>query len=105
MDRKIKLLIEFEGSAYHGWQFQTNGLSIQEVIEKVLHKVVKKQTRIFGASRTDAGVHAEGMVAHFIADSKMTELDFMRAFNSLLDAFVPSRAATCSGIWFHWCGV
>ena len=84
VERKIKLLIEFEGSAYHGWQFQTNGLSIQEVIEKALSKIVKKETRIFGASRTDAGVHAEGMVAHFTADSNMTELDFMRAFNSLL---------------------
>ncbi len=84
MERKIKLLIEFEGSAYHGWQFQANGLSIQEVIEKALHKILKKETRVFGASRTDAGVHAEGMVAHFTAKSNMTELDFMRALNSLL---------------------
>ena len=43
MERKIKLLIEFEGSAYHGWQFQTNGLSVQEVLEKSIQKIVKKK--------------------------------------------------------------
>ena len=84
MKRKIKLLIEFDGSSYHGWQFQANGLTVQEVLEKCIHKIVKKKTTLYGSSRTDAGVHAEGMVAHFTTISKMTEEEFIKAFNSLL---------------------
>lgn len=82
MKRKIKLLIEYDGSGYHGWQFQLNGLSIQEVLENCIKKIVKKKTTLHSSGRTDAGVHAEGMVAHFTTDSKMTESEFMRAFNS-----------------------
>ena len=84
MERKIKLLIEYEGSAYHGWQFQRNGLSIQEVLEKCIQKTVKRKTTLHSSGRTDAGVHAEGMVAHFTTVSRMTEDEFMRAFNSFL---------------------
>ena len=84
MERKIKLLIEYEGSAYHGWQFQPNGLSVQEVLEKCIQKTVKQKATLHSSGRTDAGVHAEGMVAHFTTASKMTEGEFMRAFNSLL---------------------
>ena len=84
MERKIKLLIEYEGSAYHGWQFQTNGLSVQEVLEKCIQKTVKRKTTLHSSGRTDAGVHAEGMIAHFTTVSKMTEGEFLRAFNSLL---------------------
>ena len=84
MERKIKLLIEYEGSAYHGWQFQTNGLSVQEVLEKSIQKIVKKKTSLHSSGRTDAGVHAEGMVAHFTTVSKMSEDEFMKALNSLL---------------------
>ena len=84
MERKIKLLIEYEGSAYHGWQFQRNGISIQEVLEKCIQKIVKRKTTLHSSGRTDAGVHAEGMVAHFTTVSKMTEGEFARAFNSFL---------------------
>ena len=84
VERKIKLLIEYEGSAYHGWQLQRNGLSVQEVLEKCIKKTVKKNIRLHSSGRTDAGVHAEGMVAHFTTSSKMTEDEFLKAFNSEL---------------------
>ena len=83
-ERKIKLLIEYEGSAYHGWQFQSNGLSVQEVLEECIQKTVKQKIRLHASGRTDAGVHAEGMVAHFTTVSKMTEGEFIKAFNSIL---------------------
>ena len=84
MERKIKLLLEYDGSAYHGWQFQSNGLSVQEVLEKCIKKTVKNKTTLYSSGRTDAGVHAEGMVAHFTTVSKMTEDEFIKAFNSEL---------------------
>jgi len=46
VERKIKLLIEYEGSAYHGWQFQRNGLSIQEVLEECIQKAVKQKATL-----------------------------------------------------------
>jgi tRNA pseudouridine38-40 synthase len=84
VERKIKILIEYDGSAYHGWQFQKNGITIQEVLQNCIHKVVKKKTILHSSGRTDAGVHAEGMVAHFVTTSKMAEGEFIRAFNSFL---------------------
>ena len=61
----IKLLIEYDGTNYCGWQKQKNGVSIQGEIEKSLNKIFNKEINIFVAGRTDAGVHAIGQVAHF----------------------------------------
>ena len=69
--RRIKLLLEYEGTRYSGWQLQTNHVSIQGVLEDKLHKITKKKTRVIGSGRTDAGVHAEGQVAHFQTSSSM----------------------------------
>ena len=82
--RKIRLLIEYEGTRYSGWQFQTNQVSIQGVLESKLHKITKVETRVIGSGRTDAGVHAEGQVAHFLTSSTMTTGEFLKALNSLL---------------------
>ncbi len=82
--RKIKILLEYEGTRYHGWQYQPNGLSIQAVLEAKLHKITRKKTRVIGSGRTDSGVHAEGQVAHFQTPSIMTPQEFLKALNSLL---------------------
>lgn len=82
--RKIKIFLEYEGTRYHGWQYQPNKLSIQEVLENKLHKITKKKTRVIGSGRTDSGVHAEGQVAHFQTVSPMQPREFLKALNSLL---------------------
>ena len=82
--RKIKLVIEYDGYKYHGWQVQPNGLTIQEVLESKLQKIVKKKTVVHGAGRTDAKVHAEGQTAHFLTSSRMTDEEFQKALNSVL---------------------
>ncbi len=84
--RKIKLLLEYEGTRYSGWQFQPNQVSIQGVLESKLHKITKKRTRVIGSGRTDSGVHAEGQVAHFQTTSTMKLQEFLKALNSLLPA-------------------
>lgn len=84
--RKIKLLLEYEGTRYSGWQFQPNQVSIQGVLESKLHKITKKKTRVIGSGRTDSGVHAEGQVAHFQTTSTMKLQEFLKALNSLLPA-------------------
>ncbi|MGO9481252.1 MAG: tRNA pseudouridine(38-40) synthase TruA [Candidatus Kryptoniota bacterium] len=63
--RNIALLIEYDGTAYGGWQVQKNSCSIQEILEKELSELLREKIKITGAGRTDAGVHACGQVANF----------------------------------------
>ena len=63
--RRILLTVSYDGTAYVGWQYQDNGPSIQDEIEKALQKALGTFVRVTGASRTDAGVHALGQRAHF----------------------------------------
>lgn len=82
--RKFKLIVEYEGTAYHGWQCQPNGVTIQEVLQDTLGRITKKKTVVVSSSRTDSGVHAEAHPGHFVTDSRMTEIQFLKALNSLL---------------------
>ena len=61
---RFKLTIEYDGTSYCGWQRQKNGLSVQEVVETALQSFSGEAVTLFGAGRTDAGVHATGQVAH-----------------------------------------
>ena len=71
--RNIKLTIEYDGTNYHGWQVQPNGVTIQAVIQTALTTLTKAETQIVGAGRTDTGVHAAGQVANFHTNSQMPE--------------------------------
>ena len=62
---KFKILIEYDGSNYVGWQRQNNGNSIQSSLERAVYQLTGEKIFLFGAGRTDAGVHALGQVAHF----------------------------------------
>ncbi len=62
---RIKIIIEYDGSPFCGWQRQQNALSIQECLERALYHFTGQHLTVFGAGRTDAGVHAKGQVAHF----------------------------------------
>ena len=77
------LELAYCGASYTGWQRQPNGLSVQEVVETALQQVLKEQISITGAGRTDAGVHAYRMVAHF--DSLYKGLD------ETMPLFVPAK--------------
>ena len=68
-----QLLIEYDGTNFVGWQFQKNGLSIQDILEKKLKKILKKKVRLIGAGRTDKGVHAISQYANFFIDKKIEE--------------------------------
>ena len=68
---KYKINIEYDGSDFVGWQKQENGISIQSSLEDAVYKLTNEDVRIFGAGRTDAGVHAKGQVAHFEINKHM----------------------------------
>ena len=82
--RKIKLTIEYDGTNYHGWQIQKNGITVQETIEKAISKLFDMQLRLVGCSRTDVGVHAYGQVAHILTNSSIPGDKICYAINNLL---------------------
>lgn len=82
--RNIKLVLEYDGSKYHGWQFQANACSVQEELAKAIKKLTGESVIPDGAGRTDAGVHALGQVASFRTHSSIPAEKFAPALNSIL---------------------
>lgn len=82
--KNIKLIIEFDGSNFCGWQRQPKGRTVQKVIETAIFKATGEEILINGSSRTDAGVHARAMVANFFTDSTIPGDKFREAINTRL---------------------
>ena len=83
--KRFFIYLSYKGTDYHGWQIQPNGISVQEVLMKALSTVLRTETEITGAGRTDTGVHARLMVAHFDMEGVLpAEFDMTNKLNSLL---------------------
>jgi tRNA pseudouridine38-40 synthase len=82
--RNIKLVIEYDGAGYVGWQRQANGISVQERLEGALAIVTQAPVVLRCAGRTDAGVHARGQVANFFTHSQVPLRAFVRGANGLV---------------------
>lgn len=82
--RNIKLIIEYEGTGYHGWQSQVNAAAIQDVLSSAIEKLTGEKTSLTGSGRTDTGVHALGQVANFHTASNIPADKFTYALNSIL---------------------
>lgn len=84
MKRNIKLVIEYDGTDFVGWQRQPNGRTVQEEIENVLLKITSEKINVVGSGRTDSGVHAREQVANFFTDNSSSPNDLYRSLNGLL---------------------
>lgn len=84
MNKKFKIIVEYDGSAYHGWQRQKTDPSIQEKIETALTAMTGVRVTLTGSGRTDAGVHALGQTAHFSCDTRLEAGQLHKGLNSLL---------------------
>ncbi len=82
---RIKLTIEYDGTNYVGWQMQPNGISIQHQVENAILRLSGSELRVHSSGRTDAGVHAGGMVCHFDIDRALP----MSAWREGLNRFLP----------------
>lgn len=98
---RIKLTIEYDGTAYAGWQRQENALAVQQVIEEALTKLTRARVVIAGASRTDAGVHALGQTAHFDTESRIPPDKYAFALNTMLPADIRIRKSEAVSEDFH----
>ena len=83
--RNIKIIIEYDGTNYHGWQVQPRGRTIQGELLRVISLLDKRHVTVYGAGRTDAGVHAEGQVANFFLEREFDPVELRDAINGNLD--------------------
>ncbi|MDR3624348.1 MAG: tRNA pseudouridine(38-40) synthase TruA [Chlamydiales bacterium] len=79
-----KLVIAYDGTNYSGWQIQPNGVSIQELIQKALSICTREDIKLIGSGRTDAGVHAQGQVAHFLSSQELLPNKILYSLNGML---------------------
>lgn len=91
--RRIAVLLEYDGTAYSGSQYQENGPSIQSELEAAIHKLTSETARAAFAGRTDAGVHALGQVASFETESRLAPAEFVSGLNHFLPEDIAVRAA------------
>ena len=100
--RNIKLTIEYDGTDFNGWQTQdSNKRTVQREIEKVLSKIFKSKSSLFGSGRTDSGVHAKGQVANFKTNSKMTTQQILKALNAWLPSDISISRVEEVPLSFH----
>lgn len=99
--RRVKLILEYDGTRYCGWQRQINALSIQQVLEQALERLIGERTVTTGSSRTDARVHALGLCAHFDTRSRIPGDKFSYALNTLLPPDIRVRDSSDAPPGFH----
>ncbi len=99
--RNFKLVLEYDGSEYHGWQRQEGVLTIQEVLESRIEVMLGSPVRVRGSGRTDAGVHAMGQVVNFYARTRLTPGEIQKGLNSLLPSDIVVLEAEEVPDWFH----
>jgi tRNA pseudouridine38-40 synthase len=98
---KIVLIVEYDGTGYHGFQLQANMPTIQGELEKALWRLTQERIRVTAASRTDAGVHAKGQVVSFRTKSSLPLLTFIKGLNYYLPQDITVKAAYRVGESFN----
>ncbi|MGN1412296.1 MAG: tRNA pseudouridine(38-40) synthase TruA [Oscillospiraceae bacterium] len=82
--RNLKVIMAYRGTNYHGYQIQPNAITVQQVVQEGLSKVLNEPITMIGCSRTDTGVHANGYVFNVHTNSSITTKGFLRGMNGLL---------------------
>ncbi|RMG66118.1 MAG: tRNA pseudouridine(38-40) synthase TruA [Calditrichaeota bacterium] len=99
--RNIKVVLEYEGTRYHGWQYQENAQTIQGVVEEALFRLTGERRRVVGAGRTDRGVHARGQVANFFLEKALPLHKIEMGLNAHLPRDVVVKSAEEVPAAFH----
>jgi len=99
--RNIKIILEYDGTRYHGWQRQANMITIQQVLEESIGTITQEAIRVIGSGRTDAGVHAVNQVANFKTGSKIEVKNLLKGINSLLPYDIVIKEVVDVNAAFH----
>lgn len=97
----LKLILEYDGSRYAGWQRQPDQPTIQEAVETALFQLTQESVPVIGAGRTDSGVHALGQVASFRIERQWTPREWLRGLNARLPEDIAVRSAAIASDDFH----
>lgn len=97
----FKLVLEYDGTRYSGWQRQANAATVQAAVEEALAAIAQTRMTIVGAGRTDAGVHALGQVASFRTDRGLLPREWLRALNAHLPPDISARSVEQAPDDFH----
>ncbi|MBF0120949.1 MAG: tRNA pseudouridine(38-40) synthase TruA [Desulfobacterales bacterium] len=101
MIKNFKIIVEYDGTQYAGWQRQKESLTIQGEIEKAISKMTDQHVTLHGSGRTDAGVHALGQVANFSCDTRLTPDIFFKGLNSILPNDIVIKSCEQKDERFH----
>jgi tRNA pseudouridine38-40 synthase len=101
MIKNFKLVVEYDGANYSGWQRQKSDPTIQGEIEHALMTMTRRKITLIGSGRTDAGVHASGQTANFKCDTRLTSEAFQKGLNSLLPKDIVIRSCQPAALDFH----
>lgn len=82
--KRMLLTISYDGTAYHGWQVQPNGITVQQTLQEALEKLLATNVSVTGCSRTDAGVHARKFACHIDCENNIPDNAFLKGLNALL---------------------
>ena len=99
--RRLKLIVEYDGTDYCGWQRQINGPSVQQTLEEALSRLTGETIAVTGSSRTDAGVHAMGLCAHFDSATRIPPEKIAFALNTMLPPDIRVRESGLAPEGFH----
>ena len=99
--RRIKLVVAYDGTNYCGWQTQPNGVTIEEKLDQAVSEIEGRPTRVIGASRTDSGVHALGAVCTFDTQTRIPGEKFAYALNAHLPEDIVVQASCEVPLTFH----
>ena len=99
--RRIRLTVAYDGTNYVGWQVQPNGVSIEEVLNRELKKILKEDVHVIGASRTDSGVHADGNICVFDTESRIPADKFKFALNEGLPSDIVVQESDEVPLTYH----
>ena len=99
--KRFRLTIEYDGTAYSGWQRQINGPSVQQTLEEALARLTSETIGVVGSSRTDAGVHACGLCAHFDSATRIPPEKICFALNTMLPPDIRIRESMLAPEGFH----
>lgn len=101
MKRNIKIIVEYDGTNYYGWQIQPEVPTIQSELKKAIFNITKEDVAVIGSGRTDTGVHAKNQVAHFHTESSIRAEVFAKAINSQLPDDIVVKRSELVDLDFH----
>jgi tRNA pseudouridine38-40 synthase len=99
--KNYKLIIQYDGTNYAGWQIQKNALTVQQIISDTIKTILKSEVNLIGSGRTDTGVHALGQVANFRTEKEIDIYRFKYSLNSILPADITVTKMEETSVEFH----